>query len=112
MTRRLTIPDEVYRKLAHGAARRGMTIESLLTAISELVYTPDQPSEQSQHRADRIEGLFDLFRGGQLNAGECDELNQLIGADYRSASVRADALISASRTWEAYESPRTLKRDR
>jgi hypothetical protein len=98
MTRTVTLPGDVYRKLAHGAAERGMTIESLLTAVSALVDIPDQPTERDRQRADRIETLFNRIRSGNLNAGDRDELDQLIGADYRSANERADTLIGANRT--------------
>jgi len=95
MTQTLDLPGEVYRKLAHGAAERGMTIESLLTFLSELVAVPDRPTEQDRQRSDRIESLLDLFREGQLNAQDAAELDQLIAADYQAANARADRLIEA-----------------
>jgi hypothetical protein len=95
MTKTLTLSGEVYRKLARGAAARGMTIESLLAFVSELVVVPDRPTEQDRQRNDRIEKLLDRFRAGQLNAQDGAELDQLIAADYQTANLRADRLIQA-----------------
>ncbi len=95
MTQTLNLPSEVYRKLARGAAERGMTIELLLTFVSELVAVPDRPTEQDRQRNDRIERLLDRFRAGQLNAQDGAELDQLIAADYHAANARADRLIEA-----------------
>jgi hypothetical protein len=95
MSETLSLPSEVYRKLAQGAAERGMTIESLLQAVSELVVVPDRPTERDRHRSDRIDNLLDRFRAGQLKAEDRRELDQLIGADYQAANARADGLIAA-----------------
>jgi hypothetical protein len=95
MTQTLTLPGEVYRKLAQGAAERGMSVESLLTFVSELVVTPERPTEQDQQRSDCIERLLDRFRAGQLSAQDTAELDQLIAADYQAANSRADRLIQA-----------------
>ena len=95
MTQTLTLPGEVYRKLARGAAERGMTIESLLTIVSELVVVPEQPTEQDRQRCDRIARLLDRFRAGQLDEQDRAELDRLIAADYQAANVRADRLIQA-----------------
>jgi hypothetical protein len=94
MHQTLSLPGDVYRKLADGAAQRGMTIESLLVAVSELVALPDQAGEQDRRRTARIEKLFDRFRSGQLSANDRAELDRLIDADYRAATERADRRIS------------------
>lgn len=99
MSQTLTLPGDIYSKLAQGAAERGMTIESLLAFVSELVVVPDRPTEQDQQRFDRMDRLFDRYRTGQLSAEDGAELDQLIAADYRAANERADRLIAAkSRT--------------
>jgi hypothetical protein len=97
MNQTLSLPGNVYRKLAKGAARRGMTIESLLAAVSELVALPEQAGEKDRPRAARIEKLLDRSRAGELNSDDCRELDQLIDADYRAANERADRLIKAKR---------------
>jgi hypothetical protein len=97
MDQTLSLPGDVYRKLANGAARRGMTVESLLAAVSELVALPEQASEQDRRRTARIEKLFDRFRTGRLSANDRAELDQLIDADYRAATERADRLIRGKR---------------
>src|SRR5438552_5057730 len=85
MTQALRLPGEVYRKLSQGAAERGMTIESLLTAVSELVAKPG-----TRQRSRRIERLFARFRAGRLSAEARAELDNLIGADYQQANMMAD----------------------
>ena len=97
MTETLSLPSDVYRKLAQGATERGMTIESLLRADSELVVVPDRPTEQERQRSDRLDKLLDRFRAGQLKAEDRQELDQLIGEDYRAANARADKLIAAKK---------------
>jgi hypothetical protein len=95
MNQTLQLPGEVYRKLAQGASERGMTIEALLAAVSELVVLPAQLTEQDRQRSERVEKLLDRFRTGQLNADGRAELDQLIETDYQSANARADRLIGA-----------------
>jgi hypothetical protein len=95
MNQTLQLPGEVYRKLAQGAAERGMTIDALLAAVSELVVLPAQPTEQDRQRSERIDKLLDRFRSGHLNPDDRAELDQLIDADYQSANARADLLIGA-----------------
>lgn len=95
MTQTLTLLGEVYRKLAQGAAERGMTIETLLTFVSELVVAPNRPTEQDRQRNERIEKLLDRFRAGKLSAQDGAELDQLIAGDYEAANFRADHLIQA-----------------
>ena len=93
MTQTLTLPGQVYRKLAQGAAERAMTVETLLAAISELVVLPDQPTDEDRQRSKRIENLLHRFRAGQVTAHDRRELDQLIDADYQAANARADELI-------------------
>jgi hypothetical protein len=93
----LSLPGDVYRKLAKGAARRGMTVESLLAAVSELVALPEQVDDRDRRRAVRIEKLLDRSRSGKLSSNDGTELDQLIDADYRAANERADRLIKAKR---------------
>jgi hypothetical protein len=95
MTRTLTLSSEVYRKFAQGAAERGMTIESLLAAVSDLLVLPDMPSEVERQRQRRIESLLNSARKGQLVANDRVKLDALIAADYESENARADALIRA-----------------
>ena len=92
MSQTLTLPGDIYSKLAQGAAERGMTIESLLAFVSDLVVVPDRPTEQDQQRVDRMDRLLDRYRTGKLSAEDGAELNQLIAADYQAANVRADRL--------------------
>jgi len=95
ITQAVELPAEVYRKLAQGAAERGMTIESLLTVVSELVALLEQPTELDRQRCKRIDKLLDLVRDGTLDAKVRTELDQLIESDYHAANARADQLISA-----------------
>jgi hypothetical protein len=95
MTQTLELPCDVYRKLAQGAAERGMTIESLLTVVSELVILPEQPKQHDRQRCKRIDKLLDQFREGPLDAKARAELDRLIEGDYQAANARADQVISA-----------------
>jgi hypothetical protein len=95
MSQTLTLPDEIYVKLAHGAEQRGLTIEALLAFISEAVATPDHASERDQERNRRIEGLLAKYRAGPLTHEDRAELEALIDGDYRAAIARADRLIAA-----------------
>ncbi len=95
MSQTLTLPDELYVKLAHGAEQRGLTIEALLAFISEAVVTPEHASERDQDRSRRIEGLLAKHRAGPLTPEDRAELEALIDADYREAIARADRLIEA-----------------
>ena len=98
VTQTITLPTEVHRKLAQGAAERGMTIESLLTAVSEVVATSDIATEVDRQRHERIEKLLDHFRSGQIDAGDRRELDDLIQADYRSAIARAEGVIKSKKS--------------
>jgi hypothetical protein len=100
MSETLRLPGEVYQKLAQGAANRGMTIESLLEAVSELVVLPEQPRAADRRRSARIEKRLDHFRAGRLSADDRAELDGLIDADYQEATVRADRLIRAKQRLE------------
>jgi hypothetical protein len=97
MSQSLTLPDELFNKLAHGAAQRDLTIEALLTVISDLVVRPDQPTARDRERVQCIERLFARYRTGSLSAKDRAELDRLIDADYRDASARADRLIAAKK---------------
>jgi hypothetical protein len=95
MSQTLTLPDELFDKLARGAAQRGLTMEGLLAFVSELVVMPDQPSERDRQRSRRIERLLAKYRAGSLTEQDRADLDQLIDADYREAIARADRLIAA-----------------
>jgi hypothetical protein len=95
MSQNLILPDELFNKLAHGAARRGLTIEALLGFVSELVELPDRPTQRDRERQRRIERLLAKYKAGPLTAKDRTELNQLIDADYHEAIARADRLIAA-----------------
>jgi hypothetical protein len=110
MTQTLSLPSEVYRKLAQAAAERGMTVESLLAAVSDLVVR-DQPTEQDRQRSDRIDKLLDRFRSGHLNEADRQALDQLIQADYHAANTGADCLIGAKQR-RARNGRSTSKRSR
>jgi hypothetical protein len=97
MSQTLTLPDELYVKLAHGAEQRGLTIEALLAFVSEAVVTPGHATERDQKRRRRIEGLLAKHRAGPLPQKDRAELGALIDADYREAIARADRLIAAKR---------------
>ncbi len=94
MSQTLTLPDELYVKLARGADRRGLTIEALLAFISEAV-TSENASERDQERSRRVEGLLAKHRAAPLTKEDRAELEALIDADYREAIARADRLIAA-----------------
>ena len=87
MRQTLTLPGEVYRKLAKGAAEREMTVESLLTVVSDLVVVPDQPTKLDRQRSQRIEKLLDRFRAGPLTADDRADLDRLIALDYQQANA-------------------------
>jgi hypothetical protein len=72
-----------------------MTIQSLLTVVSELVVLPEQPTQHDRQRCKRIDKLLDQVREGSLHAKVHAELEQLIEGDYQAANVRADQLIRA-----------------
>ena len=95
MSQTLTLPDELYVKLAHGAAERGLTIESLLACVSDLVTSPKQPTQRDRERSLLIKQLFAKHSEGDLTDQDRAELGQLIDVDYQAANARADRLISA-----------------
>jgi hypothetical protein len=95
MSQSLTLPDELFNKLAHGAAQRGLTIEALLAFVSELVVLPDQPTQRDRERQRCIERLLAKYQAGPLTAKDRAELDRLIDADYQEAIARADRLIVA-----------------
>jgi hypothetical protein len=95
MSRTITLPDPLFHKLAQGADQRGLTVEGLLTFLSELVVLPDRPTETDLERSRRIEELFDKYRAGPLTEQDRAALHQLIDADYLEAIARADRRIAA-----------------
>lgn len=97
MTQTLTLPSAVYRKLAFGAAKRGITIELLVEELSNFVALPDVPTRLNRQRIERIEELFDRYRDGPLNAKESKELESLIAEDYDAAYARGEKLIQTKR---------------
>jgi hypothetical protein len=98
MSQTLTLPDELYRKLAQGAAERGLAIETLLDIVSELLVPPQGPSDRDRQRNTRIEHLLARYRKGSLNERDRGEVARLIDAEYEDALRRADRLISAKET--------------
>ncbi len=98
MGQTITLPRDLYVKLAHGAAGRGLTIEALLAWISELLILPDRPTKRDRERSRRIERLLASYRLGPLTDADRDELNKLIAADYHQARARADRLIAAKKS--------------
>jgi hypothetical protein len=98
MSQTLTLPDELYVKLARGAAERGLTIESLLARVSELVTSPESPTQRDRERSLLIERLFAKYDEGALTDQDRAELDRLIDADYQEANVRADRLIQAKKS--------------
>ena len=95
MSQTLTLPDDLYHKLSQGAAERGLTIESLLTFVSDLVAVPDHTTARDRERSRRIEHLLTKYRSGPLTEQDRAELDQLIEVDYQEACLRADRLIAA-----------------
>jgi hypothetical protein len=95
MAQTLALSTDVYRKLAHGAAKRGITIESLVEELSDFVAPTDNLTKLDRQRIERIEELFDRFRDGPLNGKDQKELEELIAADYDAAYARAEKLIQA-----------------
>jgi hypothetical protein len=107
MSQSLTLPDELYDKLARGAAVHGLTVEELLTFVSELVVVPNQPTEHDRQRSRRIERLLDKYRTGSLTEQDRAKLDQLIDTDYQEAIKRADGLIAAKE--DQADTPQTPK---
>jgi hypothetical protein len=105
MSQTLTLPDELYVKLARGAEQRGLTIEMLLAFVSEAVATREHASDRDQKRGDRIEALLAKQRAGSLTQGDRAELEALIDADYRDAIARADRLIAGRKKQRANAPP-------
>src|SRR5580765_8076250 len=81
MSRSLTLPDELFNKLAQGAAQRGLTVEALLAFVSELVLMPDQPTERDRERSRRVERLLAKYRAGPLTEQDRADLDRLIDVD-------------------------------
>jgi hypothetical protein len=98
MSQTLTLPDELYVRLAKGAAERGLTIETLLAFVSDLVLLPSRPTERDRQRSNCIERLFKKYRAGGLTEQDRAELDRLIDVDYQEATARADRLIAAKRS--------------
>jgi hypothetical protein len=95
MSRTITLPDSLFHKLAQGADQRGLTLEGLLTFLSELVVLPDRPTESDRERSRCIEQLFEKYRAGPLTEQDRAALDQLIDTDYQEAIARADRRIAA-----------------
>jgi len=98
MSQTLTLPDELYNKLTRGAADRGLTIESLLTVVSDMIVLPDRPTKRDRERTRRIERLLAKYAAGPLTERDRAELDQLIDVDYQDATARADRLIAANQS--------------
>ena len=98
MPQTLTLPDELYRKLAQGAAKQGVSVESLLTFVSDLFVNPENPTPREQERSQRIEHLFGKFRQGALTEDDRVQLEHLVDLDYQEAIARADRLIAEKKS--------------
>jgi hypothetical protein len=98
MSRSLTLPDELFDKLAQGASQRGLTIEALLAFVSELVRLPERPTERDHERSRHIERLLARYRAGPLTEQDRADLEHLIDADYQDAIARADRLIAVKKS--------------
>jgi parvulin-like peptidyl-prolyl isomerase len=107
MSQNLTLPNALFNKLAQGAAQRGMTMEALLSFLSELVIMPDRPTERDRERSRRIEQLLDKYRTGPLTEEDRATLDQLITTDYQEAVARADRLIAVKKSQQAQPPSRT-----
>lgn len=94
MSRTLTLPDDVFNKLANGAAQHDLTVEALLNLVSELLVLPERPGMQERERHRRVERLFAKYRTGSITAKDRAELEQFIDIEYREANARADRLIA------------------
>jgi hypothetical protein len=97
MSQTLNLPDGLYLKLAQGAADRGLTIESLLTFVSDMMVMPDRPTQSERARSRSIDRLLTRYGTGPLTEKDRAQLDQLIDADYHAASTRADRLIAAKK---------------
>jgi len=98
MSQTLTVPDELYIKLVQGAAERGLTIEALLAFVSDLVTSPNRPTQRDRERSLLVEKLFAKYSAGELTEKDRAELDRLIEVDYQEANARADRLIAAKRS--------------
>jgi hypothetical protein len=94
MSHTLTLPDELYVKLVRGAAQRGLTLESLLACVSDLVLPAEQPTPQDRERGRIIERLFAKSSSGRLTNQDRVQLDRLIDKEYQEACRRADRLIA------------------
>ena len=113
MSRSLRLPDELFNKLAQGAAQRGLTIEALLGFVSELVATPDQPTERDRERSRGIERLLAKYRAGPLTHEDRADLDRLIDLDYREAVARADEEVRIAVVVATYDrDERTIRHGR
>jgi hypothetical protein len=94
MSQTLVLPDDVYRKLTQSAARRGLTVEAWLQAVTDAAQAP--PAVENDRRRGRaIERLLAKCRAGSVTKNERTKLDQLIDEEYRIAVERADARIAA-----------------
>jgi hypothetical protein len=109
MSQTLTLPDQLYVKLAQGAAARGLTIESLLEVVSDLVSSPKRPTQRDRQRSHLIDDLLAKYAAGGLTDQDRAELDRLIDADYQEANERADRLIAAKSSPATQQSPRATK---
>src|ERR1043165_3946386 len=95
MSHQLTLPDELYSKLAQGAAQRGLSVESLLGVFSELVAVPRPGNAADRKRSATITRLMEKFCAGPLTRQDRAELDRLIGEDYSSANSNPDKIMAA-----------------
>jgi hypothetical protein len=94
MSKTLVLPDAVYQRLASGAARRGLTVKSLLNVVSEAVVPRIPYTAEDRRRGEKIERLFAKYRAGPLSPAELAELDRLIDRTYEVAIERADRMIA------------------
>ena len=105
MSQTLTLAGEVYRKLAQGAAERGMTIGSLLAVVSESVALPESATEADRRRSARIETLLERSRAGRLSAEDRARLREpaLTVLEHGNLAHLVDALAPRCRARRAPE---------
>jgi hypothetical protein len=72
-------------------AARGLTVESLLAVLSNLIVLPQQPTARDR----RIERLFEKYRAAPITDKDRAALDRLIDEAYREAIARADRVIAA-----------------
>ena len=94
MSKTLVVSDDVYQRLASGAALRGLTVKSLLRHMSEIVVPRVPTTAEDRRRGEAIERLSNKYQDGPLSSAELGELDRLIDRHYEVAIARAKKLIA------------------